>query len=98
MVFVKGAIGYDDALDTFGVHAVGGTTGAIITGILAVPAKLADGKVNPDAVNPNLAANVDKFIHSGTLVVQQVAAVAISLVEDRAFSSVAALPRCVLCV
>ncbi|TCO89301.1 ammonium transporter [Chthoniobacter flavus] len=80
VVFVKGAIGYDDALDTFGVHAVGGTTGAIITGILAVPAKLADGKVNPDAVNPNLAANVDKFIHSGTLVVQQLEAVAITLV------------------
>ena len=27
VVFVKGAIGYDDALDTFGVHAVGGTLG-----------------------------------------------------------------------
>jgi len=80
VVFVKGAIGYDDALDTFGVHAVGGTTGAIITGILAVPAKLADGKVNPDAVNPNLAANVDKFIHGGTLVVEQLKAVGITLV------------------
>ena len=27
VMFVKGAIGYDDALDTFGVHAVGGTLG-----------------------------------------------------------------------
>jgi len=26
---------YDDALDTFGVHAVGGTTGAFLTGVLA---------------------------------------------------------------
>ncbi len=32
---LKGMLGYDDALDTFGVHAVGGTLGAILTGILA---------------------------------------------------------------
>ena len=32
---VKGWFGYDDALDTFGVHAVGGTMGAFLTGLLA---------------------------------------------------------------
>jgi Amt family ammonium transporter len=32
---VKGWFGYDDALDTFGVHAIGGTIGAILTGVLA---------------------------------------------------------------
>ena len=32
---VKGWFGYDDALDTFGVHAVGGTLGALLTGFLA---------------------------------------------------------------
>jgi len=32
---VKAKFGYDDALDTFGVHAVGGTLGAILTGVLA---------------------------------------------------------------
>src|SRR5690349_3978540 len=32
---VKGWFGYDDALDTFGVHAVGGTLGAFMTGMLA---------------------------------------------------------------
>jgi Amt family ammonium transporter len=32
---VKGKFGYDDALDTFGIHAVGGTLGAILTGFLA---------------------------------------------------------------
>src|SRR4051794_34102560 len=32
---LKGIFGYDDALDTFGVHAVGGTLGALMTGILA---------------------------------------------------------------
>jgi Amt family ammonium transporter len=32
---LKPALGYDDALDTFGVHATGGTLGALLTGILA---------------------------------------------------------------
>src|ERR1700747_737044 len=32
---VKAWFGYDDALDTFGVHAVGGTMGALMTGMLA---------------------------------------------------------------
>src|SRR5437762_5136728 len=36
---------YDDALDTFGVHAVGGTIGAFLTGLLATA-----------QVNPNLSA------------------------------------------
>lgn len=80
VVFVKGALGYDDALDTFGVHAVGGTTGAIITGILAVPGKFADGKVNPEAVNANLSANIDVFINKGTLVFEQLKAVGFTLV------------------
>jgi Amt family ammonium transporter len=34
---LKNMLGYDDALDTFGVHGVGGTLGAIMTGILASP-------------------------------------------------------------
>jgi Amt family ammonium transporter len=32
---LKAWLGYDDALDTFGVHGVGGTLGAILTGVLA---------------------------------------------------------------
>jgi ammonium transporter, Amt family len=35
---LKNALGYDDSLDAFGVHAVGGTVGAILTGVLAVAA------------------------------------------------------------
>ncbi len=34
---VKSKFGYDDALDVFGVHCVGGITGAIATGILVAP-------------------------------------------------------------
>ena len=33
---LKHMFGYDDALDVFGVHAVGGATGAILTGVFAV--------------------------------------------------------------
>ncbi len=35
---VKSALGYDDTLDVFGVHAVGGMIGAIGTGIVVDPA------------------------------------------------------------
>ena len=34
---IKNALGYDDALDVFGVHCVGGILGAIGTGFLAAP-------------------------------------------------------------
>jgi Amt family ammonium transporter len=34
---IKNALGYDDALDVFGVHCIGGIVGAIGTGILAAP-------------------------------------------------------------
>jgi ammonium transporter, Amt family len=33
---LKHMFGYDDALDAFGVHAVGGASGAILTGIFAI--------------------------------------------------------------
>ncbi len=35
---LKHFFGYDDALDAFGVHAVGGASGAILTGVFAVAA------------------------------------------------------------
>jgi ammonium transporter, Amt family len=35
---IKNALGYDDALDVFGVHCIGGIVGAIGTGILVNPA------------------------------------------------------------
>jgi Amt family ammonium transporter len=35
VAYLKSLLGYDDALDTFGVHGVGGTLGAILTGVFA---------------------------------------------------------------
>jgi Amt family ammonium transporter len=34
-ILLKGKLGYDDSLDAFGVHGVGGTWGAIATGLFA---------------------------------------------------------------
>jgi len=64
---LKGWIGYDDALDTFGVHAVGGTLGAFLTGILAT----AD-------VNANLLTNLKEIV-GHTLWLEQIKAIGITL-------------------
>ena len=34
-VLAKSKLGYDDALDAFGVHGIGGATGALLTGVFA---------------------------------------------------------------
>ena len=34
-VIINGRFGYDDSLDVLGVHAVGGTLGALLTGVFA---------------------------------------------------------------
>jgi ammonium transporter, Amt family len=38
VTFVKEKFGYDDALDAFGCHGVGGLVGALLTGVFADPA------------------------------------------------------------
>ncbi|MGA3279718.1 MAG: ammonium transporter [Smithella sp.] len=43
VAIIKGKLGYDDSLDTFGVHGVGGTVGTIATGIFAEKAVNATG-------------------------------------------------------
>ncbi|RPJ06374.1 MAG: ammonium transporter, partial [Spirochaetaceae bacterium] len=37
VVFIKARFGYDDALDAFGVHGIGGIWGALATGLFATP-------------------------------------------------------------
>lgn len=48
---VKEKLGYDDALDAFGIHGVGGTFGALATGVFASTA------VNPAGADGLLAGN-----------------------------------------
>jgi len=40
---IKGKLGYDDSLDAFGVHGVGGTVGTLLTGVFAQKAMNAAG-------------------------------------------------------
>src|SRR5207253_9781568 len=37
-VWLKRALGYDDSLHAFGVHGIGGATGAFLTGVFALKA------------------------------------------------------------
>jgi ammonium transporter, Amt family len=73
---LKQALGYDDALDTFGVHAVGGTLGAIITGVLAT--STVNG--NLTAVNTLASPELVRLVAEGGLVGAQLKAAAITLV------------------
>ena len=43
VAIIKGKLGYDDSLDAFGVHGVGGTVGTILTGVFAEKAVNAAG-------------------------------------------------------
>jgi len=60
---IKIMLGYDDALDTFGIHAVGGTLGTILAGVFATT-----------AVNPNLGADRIKSLVGGGLWLEQIKA------------------------
>ncbi|MDI5790763.1 hypothetical protein PO124_27160 [Bacillus licheniformis] len=42
-VFAQEKFGYDDALDAFGLHGLGGTWGGIATGLFATTSVNADG-------------------------------------------------------
>jgi ammonium transporter, Amt family len=64
---LKSKLGYDDALDTFGIHAVGGTLGAFLTGVFA-----------SSSVNANLDLNL-KDVVGKTLWVEQIKAIGLTL-------------------
>ncbi|MGH8431571.1 MAG: ammonium transporter, partial [Solimonas sp.] len=52
VAYLKKMFGYDDALDAFGVHAVGGILGAILTGVYVNPALGGAGYVTDGWVGP----------------------------------------------
>lgn len=57
---LKSAFKYDDSLDTFGIHAVGGTIGTLMAGLLA-----------SEEINPNLAADWIRPLVGRTLWLEQ---------------------------
>ena len=77
---LKSWLGYDDALDTFGIHAVGGTLGAFLTGVLAT------ASVNPNlslsvvgSLNPATQNGLAKIV-GHTLWLEQLKAIAVTIV------------------
>jgi len=74
---LKSMLGYDDALDTFGIHAVGGTLGALVTGIFA------SGAVNANLTEANTYAKdngLAAIVANGGLWIEQVKAMGITIV------------------
>jgi len=72
VVFIKAKFGYDDALDVFGVHGIGGMWGAIATGLFAekaINSGGADGLLfgNPRQLLVQLAAVLATLVYSGVL-------------------------------
>ena len=85
---IKAMFGYDDALDTFGVHAIGGTMGALMTGFLAtkdsgnanIVSNLADVGGMLDDANAATRNGLAKLVSDGGLWVEQLKAIGVTLV------------------
>ena len=56
VAILKERLGYDDSLDAFGVHGIGGMWGAVATGLWATTA------INPDGANGLFYGETDLFI------------------------------------
>lgn len=81
--WLKPRLGYDDALDAFGIHGVGGTMGALLTGMLA-----------RKSVNSNLATNLaDKVTDSffQPLVIEQLKAILMTMLLAVAMTAIIAI-------
>ena len=70
-VAVKNALGYDDSLDAFGIHGVGGFVGAVLTGVFCYKSvNVADGYLASgsfDQVTIQLIAAVAATLFAGVL-------------------------------
>jgi Amt family ammonium transporter len=75
VMFLKPILKVDDALDTFGVHGVGGTMGAILSGVLVDPS------VNSNLTGSYATANgLAKLVTEGGLLGNQIKAVLLTIV------------------
>jgi Amt family ammonium transporter len=67
VAFVKSKLGYDDTLDAFGIHGIGGILGALLTGVFADPSinKLGTGLLygNPHQLTVQLIATVVSIVY-----------------------------------
>lgn len=75
ITFIKRHLNVDDSLDTFGVHGIGGTLGALVTGVVA------NATVNPNlAGDPAKANGLAKLVADGGLWLPQLKAVVFTIV------------------
>ena len=81
---MKTKFGYDDSLDAFGVHGVGGTFGAILTGVFATRAV---GSVIDSSSGSPITYPLG-LLEGGNLLTGQIVATAISWVYAGAVSFV----------
>lgn len=86
VAFAKTKFGYDDSLDVFGVHGVGGIWGALATGIFATT------KVNDAGANGLLYGNPKQFVIQAISIVVTIAfSFAVTFVILKAISAFARL-------
>jgi Amt family ammonium transporter len=80
--YLKPLLKYDDALDTFGVHAIGGTLGALVTGFLATADVNGNLSLIKDAASANPATKngLAALVANGGLWLEQLKAMGITIV------------------
>jgi Amt family ammonium transporter len=88
VVVLKSKFGYDDSLDVFGVHGVGGILGALLTGVFVNPALGGTGVTDYLAAGTSVATAAYSF---GTQMYAQVMAVIIAIIWTSVVSIVALL-------
>src|SRR5207253_4315659 len=77
---LKSWLGYDDALDTFGIHAVGGTLGAFLTGIFATASVNSNLSLSTGAtLNPATPNGLARIV-GHTLWIEQLKAIVVTMV------------------
>ena len=80
--YLKAKFGFDDALDTFGVHGVGGTMGAILTGVFATSSANANLIGAPAQANGLAIKNAagEWVVNTSGLITSQLMAAAVTIV------------------
>lgn len=82
---IKNSFGYDDSLDVFGVHCVGGIIGALATGVLVNPALGGSGIPDYESKPGELVAAAYEF---GPAILAQIKAVAFTLLYSGLVSAI----------
>ncbi len=89
VVYLKSKLGYDDALDVFGVHGVGGIVGALLTGIFVNP-NLLGGMGVTDYLATDTSSKVADYVF-GTQFYAQFLSVITAIVLSTVVSVIALL-------